>query len=82
MRTEPAGALPESYPVVLVLSETEGLKNAEIAEVLEVSLETVKIRLAPGEGPIERCSWKRIAVSIAIPVNTPALADIKRLPHN
>ena len=37
--------LPESYRTVLVLSETEGMKNSEIAEVLGVSLETVKIRL-------------------------------------
>jgi RNA polymerase sigma-70 factor (ECF subfamily) len=37
--------LPENYRVVLVLSEVEGFKNREIAEVLEVSLDTVKIRL-------------------------------------
>ncbi len=37
--------LPENYPTVLILSETEGLKNAEIAEVLGISVETVKIRL-------------------------------------
>ena len=37
--------LPENYRTVLVLSETEGMKNSEIAEVLGISLETVKIRL-------------------------------------
>lgn len=37
--------LPANYRTVLVLSETEGLKNAEIAEVLGISVETVKIRL-------------------------------------
>ena len=37
--------LPEDYRTVLVLSEIEGLKNQEIAEVLGVSLHTVKIRL-------------------------------------
>jgi RNA polymerase sigma-70 factor (ECF subfamily) len=37
--------LPENYRAVLVLAETEGLKNSEIAEVLGLSLETVKIRL-------------------------------------
>jgi len=37
--------LPESYQVVLVLSELEGLKNNEIAEILGVTLATVKIRL-------------------------------------
>lgn len=37
--------LPDGYRMVLVLSEYEGLKNSEIAEILGVSLETVKIRL-------------------------------------
>jgi RNA polymerase sigma-70 factor (ECF subfamily) len=37
--------LPESYRTVLVLSEMEGLTNAEIAQVLSVTLDTVKIRL-------------------------------------
>jgi len=39
------GRLPESSKTVVVLSELEGFKNAEIAEILEVSLDTVKIRL-------------------------------------
>lgn len=37
--------LPGDYRSVIVLSELEGLKNQEIAEVLGVSLENVKIRL-------------------------------------
>lgn len=37
--------LPETYRTVLVLSEMEGFTNAEIAEVLGVSLDAVKIRL-------------------------------------
>jgi RNA polymerase sigma-70 factor (ECF subfamily) len=37
--------LPENYRVVLVLSEFEGLKDSEIAETLEISLNTAKIRL-------------------------------------
>ncbi len=37
--------LPADYRTVLVLSELEGLKNHEIAEILGVSLDTVKIRL-------------------------------------
>ena len=37
--------LPEDYSLVLILSEVEGFKNREIAEILEVSLDTVKIRL-------------------------------------
>jgi RNA polymerase sigma-70 factor, ECF subfamily len=37
--------LPENYRTVLVLSEMEELSNNEIAEILGVSLDTVKIRL-------------------------------------
>lgn len=37
--------LPEHYRTVLVLSELEGLKNREIADVLQISLGAVKIRL-------------------------------------
>jgi len=37
--------LPENFRTALVLSEWEGLKNHEIAEILDVSLDTVKIRL-------------------------------------
>lgn len=37
--------LPEDYRTVIVLSELEELKNHEIAEILQVSLDTVKIRL-------------------------------------
>ncbi len=37
--------LPVNYRTVLVLSELEGMKNREVAEVLGISLETVKVRL-------------------------------------
>ncbi|UCE25265.1 MAG: RNA polymerase sigma factor, partial [Candidatus Zixiibacteriota bacterium] len=37
--------LPSSYRAVLVLHDLQGLKNREIAEVLNCSLSTVKIRL-------------------------------------
>jgi RNA polymerase sigma-70 factor (ECF subfamily) len=37
--------LPEDFRAALVLSEYEGLKNNEIAEILGVTLDTVKIRL-------------------------------------
>jgi RNA polymerase sigma-70 factor, ECF subfamily len=37
--------LPVTYKTVMVLSELEGFKNAEIAAILGVSLHTVKIRL-------------------------------------
>lgn len=37
--------LPEEYRAVLVLAEFEGLKNSEIAEILGITIATVKIRL-------------------------------------
>ncbi len=37
--------LPENYRTVLVLSDLEGFTNAEICNVLSLSLDTVKIRL-------------------------------------
>jgi RNA polymerase sigma-70 factor, ECF subfamily len=38
-------SLPESYRTVLLLSDLEELGNREIAEILGVTLETIKIRL-------------------------------------
>lgn len=38
-------SLPDQYRVVIILKEYEGLTNAEIAEVLGVTLDNVKIRL-------------------------------------
>lgn len=37
--------LPENYRVVLILSEVEGFTNPQIAEILQISLDSVKIRL-------------------------------------
>ena len=37
--------LPEDYRVILLLSEEECFKNREIAEILQISLDNVKIRL-------------------------------------
>ena len=37
--------LPPDYRSVLILSEIEGFKNREIAAILEISLENVKVRL-------------------------------------
>ena len=37
--------LPENYRAVIVLSEYEGMKNSEIGDILNISLETVKIRI-------------------------------------
>ena len=38
-------ALPESYRAVILLHDVQGLTNPEIAEMLDLSLATVKIRL-------------------------------------
>jgi RNA polymerase sigma-70 factor (ECF subfamily) len=37
--------IPEIYRAVFILSEYEGLKNKEIAEILGLTLDTVKIRI-------------------------------------
>ena len=37
--------LPSDYKTVILLSELEGFKNREIADILQVSLDTVKTRL-------------------------------------
>lgn len=37
--------LPENYRTIIILSELKDLKNQEIAEILGISLEAVKIRL-------------------------------------
>lgn len=37
--------LPDDYRTVLILSELEGIKNQEIAAILGITLDTVKIRL-------------------------------------
>jgi RNA polymerase sigma-70 factor (ECF subfamily) len=37
--------LPPDYSTILILSEIEGLKNKDIADILEISLENVKVRL-------------------------------------
>jgi RNA polymerase sigma-70 factor (ECF subfamily) len=37
--------LPESYRTVLILGDMEGMKDREIAEVLDVTVEAAKVRL-------------------------------------
>jgi len=44
--------LPEDYRTVLFLSEIEELTNIEVAETLNLSLETVKIRLHRGRAAL------------------------------
>ena len=40
--------LPPDFKAVVLLSEMEGLKNKEIAEILGITLDTVKIRIHRG----------------------------------
>jgi RNA polymerase sigma-70 factor (ECF subfamily) len=56
--------LPEDYRTVLALSEMEDLKDREIAEILGITLEAVKIRLHRARARLrknleEKCSFSR-----------------------
>lgn len=56
--------LPEQYRTVIVLSEVEGFKNREIAEVLQISIDAVKIRLHRARRKLQatlqnRCNFYR-----------------------
>ena len=46
--------LPENYRTVLLLSEFEELTNPEIAEILDISIDTVKIRLHRGRTALRK----------------------------
>ncbi len=70
--------LPEDYQVVLALSEVEDLKDREIAEVLGVTLEAVKIRLHRARAKMRallesQCSFYRDGENTL-------LCDIKKAP--
>jgi len=47
-------SLPENFRTVLVLSDLEGLTNAEICGVLDLPLDTVKIRLHRGRKHLKK----------------------------
>lgn len=46
--------LPENYRTVLLLSEFEEITNAEIAAILDISLDSVKIRLHRGRTELRK----------------------------
>jgi RNA polymerase sigma-70 factor (ECF subfamily) len=46
--------LPPDFRAVMVLSEIEGLKNSEIADILGISLDNVKIRLHRARGGLKK----------------------------
>ncbi len=58
--------LPPNPRAVVVLSVLEGMKNIEIAKILGITLETVKIRLHRGRSQLKKelethCGWYRDA---------------------
>ena len=62
--TEFIDKLPPDYRTVITLSELEGFKNREIAEILQVSLDVVKIRLHRARASLKKqfnndCSFYR-----------------------
>ncbi len=46
--------LPQNYRTVLVLSELEDVRNSDIAEILDITLSTVKIRLHRARGLLKK----------------------------
>jgi len=46
--------LPPDYKTVIVLSDLEGFANKEIAEILNISLDNVKIRLHRARGKLKK----------------------------
>ncbi len=76
--------LPENYRTVLILSDLEEMKNNEIAEVLEISLETVKIRLHRARARLKkelehRCSfYKDERNELACDRKVPSLKILKK----
>lgn len=51
-------ALPDSYRVVVVLVELQGLAYREVAEVLDVPIGTVRSRLARGRSQLQEALWE------------------------
>ena len=55
---EAIGDLPEEYRTAVVLSDLEGLPYAEIAELMEVPVGTVKSRLFRGRRQLQRVLYE------------------------
>ncbi len=56
-------SLPENYRVPLILSELQGLPNQQIAEVLGLSQDVVKVRLHRGKARLKQELQKRCQFS-------------------
>jgi RNA polymerase sigma-70 factor, ECF subfamily len=75
--------LPENLRTILVLSDVEGLKNSEIAEILGLNLSTVKIRLHRAKASLKQvllanCDFYRTECNdLACEPKGPVLKKIK-----
>jgi RNA polymerase sigma-70 factor, ECF subfamily len=76
-------SLPENLRTILVLSDVEGLRNSEIAEILGLNLSTVKIRLHRAKASLKQvllanCNFYRTECNdFACEQKGPALKKIK-----
>lgn len=52
-------ALPEAFRVVVVLAELEGFTYAEIGEMLDVPVGTVRSRLSRGRALLQKALWQQ-----------------------
>jgi RNA polymerase sigma-70 factor (ECF subfamily) len=50
--------LQEAYRIVVVLADLEGFKYAEISEILEVPVGTIRSRLARGRSLLQKALWQ------------------------
>jgi RNA polymerase sigma-70 factor (ECF subfamily) len=58
-------ALPDAYRVVVVLSDLEGLRYREIADMLGIPIGTVRSRLARGRSLLHQAVWQHAGASRA-----------------
>jgi len=74
--------LPSDYRTIIVLSQFEGFKNREIADILQVSLDAVKIRLHRARASLKNllddaCLFEHNEQGILICDRKPTLIQIK-----
>jgi RNA polymerase sigma-70 factor (ECF subfamily) len=66
--------LPEHYRVVVVMSDLQEFKYAEIAEILGIPVGTVRSRLARARGALQRVLWQQ-ARDRGYPADPPDAVD-------
>jgi RNA polymerase sigma-70 factor (ECF subfamily) len=54
-------ALPESFRMVVLLADLQGLSYLEVADVLEIPIGTVRSRLARGRSLLQKALWNHAA---------------------